>query len=142
MDMSVYSDALEWPEPPPPGTRKLRVLSEQDWQHWQQHGYVMVHDAVPKNNLEAVVETIHAFLEIPRADPDAWYKWEHDIYADKVPIPDRAGRPTSKPPHGARLSWNLYSHVLRLKRFRLPVLDRAAGTGFETSGVDRTDPSI
>jgi ectoine hydroxylase-related dioxygenase (phytanoyl-CoA dioxygenase family) len=34
----------------------------------------VVHDAVPRGNVEAVVDAIHAFLGIPREKDDTWYQ--------------------------------------------------------------------
>ncbi len=51
----------------------LRVLSEEDWRFWQDNGYVVVHEAVPKHNLDAVVDLLWEFQEMDRNDPETWY---------------------------------------------------------------------
>jgi ectoine hydroxylase-related dioxygenase (phytanoyl-CoA dioxygenase family) len=56
-----------------PSGAPLRVLSEEDWRFWKENGYVIVHDAVPKENLEAVVDLLWAFQEMDRNDPETWY---------------------------------------------------------------------
>jgi len=54
-------------------TLPLRVLSEADWLHWVTRGYVIVRQAVPKENVERLVETLWAFDEKDPADPATWY---------------------------------------------------------------------
>lgn len=52
----------------------LRVLSEADWQCWQEQGYVIVPDAVPPEQLEAVIRLLWEFQEMNPADPATWYR--------------------------------------------------------------------
>jgi ectoine hydroxylase-related dioxygenase (phytanoyl-CoA dioxygenase family) len=52
----------------------MRVLSAADRDFWEENGYVIVHDAVPQENLEAVIDTIWDFLEMDRSDPSTWYR--------------------------------------------------------------------
>ncbi|MBX3013659.1 MAG: phytanoyl-CoA dioxygenase family protein [Caldilineaceae bacterium] len=51
-----------------------RVLSAEDRAFWEENGYVIIHNAVPQANLEAVVEDIWAFLGVDRHDPESWYR--------------------------------------------------------------------
>ena len=51
------------------------VLSEQDHKFWQENGYVIIHQAVPQENLDATVETVWSFLEMDPDDPESWYKY-------------------------------------------------------------------
>ena len=51
----------------------LRVLSEDDWTFWRENGYVIVHDAVPPENIRAVVDLLWEFQEMDRNDPETWY---------------------------------------------------------------------
>jgi hypothetical protein len=51
-----------------------RVLSAEDRAFWENNGYVVIHNAVPQANLDAVVNDIWAFLEVDRYDPEAWYR--------------------------------------------------------------------
>lgn len=51
-----------------------RILSAEDRTFWEENGYVIIHDAVPQANLEAVVNDIWAFLGVDRHDPEAWYR--------------------------------------------------------------------
>jgi hypothetical protein len=51
----------------------LRVLSEQDLRFFDENGYVIVPDAVPAANREAVITAIWEFLEMDRDDPTTWY---------------------------------------------------------------------
>lgn len=52
----------------------LRVLSEEDWQFWKENGYVIVHDAVPQENLDAVINLLWEFQEMDPDDPATWYR--------------------------------------------------------------------
>jgi len=52
----------------------LRVLSETDWQSWQENGYVIVPNAVPPENLAAVRRLLWEFQEMNSADPATWYR--------------------------------------------------------------------
>lgn len=51
----------------------LRVLSQDDWQHWITKGYVIVKNAVPKENVERLAELLWKFDEKDPADPSTWY---------------------------------------------------------------------
>lgn len=52
----------------------MHVLTQADWDFWQQNGYVIVRNAVPAENVQAVVETLWAFTEMDRNDPATWYR--------------------------------------------------------------------
>ena len=52
----------------------VAVLSKEDWAFWDENGYVVVHDAVPQENLDAMVDAIWTFLEIDRDDWEQWYR--------------------------------------------------------------------
>jgi hypothetical protein len=54
-------------------TLPLRVLSEEDWQHWTKKGYVIVRQAVPAANVERLVDLLWAFDEKDPADASTWY---------------------------------------------------------------------
>src|ERR1700761_3869435 len=54
-------------------TLPLRVLSEEDWQHWTKRGYVIVRQAVPAANVERLVNLLWAFDEKDPADASTWY---------------------------------------------------------------------
>ena len=49
------------------------VLTEKDLAFWRDNGYVIVPDAVPQANLDALVNVIWDFMEMDRDDPDSWY---------------------------------------------------------------------
>lgn len=51
----------------------LRVLSEEDWQHWITNGYVIVRQAVPRENVERLVDVLWRFDEKDPADASTWY---------------------------------------------------------------------
>jgi hypothetical protein len=50
----------------------LRVLSEDDWRFWRENGYVIVPNAAPRENLEAVIDLLWDFQEMDRNDPATW----------------------------------------------------------------------
>ena len=52
----------------------MRVLTGEDLAFWNTNGYVIVRDAVPQPNLDAVIDIIWEFMEMDRADPDTWYR--------------------------------------------------------------------
>ena len=54
----------------------MPVLSEKDWDFWRENGYVVVHNAVPQENLDAMVDTIWTFLDMDCDDPEDWYKYK------------------------------------------------------------------
>ncbi|HEY8185914.1 MAG TPA: phytanoyl-CoA dioxygenase family protein [Pyrinomonadaceae bacterium] len=50
------------------------VLSADDLSFWKENGYVIVHDAVSKENCEAAEGSIWEFMGADSSDPDTWYK--------------------------------------------------------------------
>jgi hypothetical protein len=54
--------------------RPLRVLSESDWQHWINKGFVVVRNAVPLALCNAVADMLWRFLEMDPNDQATWYK--------------------------------------------------------------------
>ncbi|WP_442577801.1 phytanoyl-CoA dioxygenase family protein [Mesorhizobium sp. ASY16-5R] len=51
----------------------LRVLSQDDWQHWITRGYVIVRNAVPRENVQRLVDLLWEFDEKDPKDPSTWY---------------------------------------------------------------------
>ena len=51
----------------------MAVLSATDLAFWEENGYVVVHDAVPPENLKAAEEAVWSFLEMDANNPDSWY---------------------------------------------------------------------
>jgi len=52
----------------------MRVLSEEDRAFWEDKGYVIVPDAVPVENLQALIDAIWEFQEMDPHDPSSWYR--------------------------------------------------------------------
>ena len=52
----------------------LRVLSEEDWQHWTTYGYVIVRQAVPQENVQRLADLLWEFEEKDPTDPSTWYQ--------------------------------------------------------------------
>jgi len=52
----------------------MRVLTGDDLDFWHDYGFVIVHDAAPRKNLQAVVDAIWSFQEMNPDDPETWYR--------------------------------------------------------------------
>jgi hypothetical protein len=52
---------------------KMPVLSTEDQAFWKENGYVVVHDAVPPENIKAAEQAVWEFLEMDPNDPESWY---------------------------------------------------------------------
>lgn len=50
----------------------LRVLSDEDWQHWQTWGYVVVPNAVPEEHIEKLIGLLWEFQEMDPSDSSTW----------------------------------------------------------------------
>ena len=50
------------------------VLSADDLAFWDEHGYVVLHDAVPTDTREAATQAILDHLGARLDDPDSWYR--------------------------------------------------------------------
>jgi len=53
--------------------KPLRVLSEEDWQFWVHNGYVVIKNAVPKENVERLAKFLWEFEEKDPNDLETWY---------------------------------------------------------------------
>ena len=51
----------------------LRVLSEADWQFWIQNGYVIIKNAVPKEQVKRTADFLWEFDEKDPSNPETWY---------------------------------------------------------------------
>lgn len=54
-------------------TLPLRVLSEADFRHWQERGYVIVRNAVDADHVERLKALLWQFEEKDPNDPSTWY---------------------------------------------------------------------
>ena len=52
----------------------MNVLTEQDLAFWHENGYVIVQNAVPQRNVDAVIDILWEFMEMDRDDPETWYR--------------------------------------------------------------------
>src|SRR5947209_9803089 len=55
----------------------MAVLSPEDRMFFEENGYVLVPDAVRRENLEAVIDAIWGFLGMDRGDSEDWYREPH-----------------------------------------------------------------
>ena len=53
------------------------VFTADEMAFWHEHGYVVLHDAVPPEQCAAAEKAIWTFLEMSRDDPDTWYGNPH-----------------------------------------------------------------
>ncbi|MEH6864346.1 phytanoyl-CoA dioxygenase family protein [Priestia megaterium] len=51
----------------------LKALSEKDWNFWRQNGYVIIHNAIPKEYINRTVDLIWEFEEKNPNDSSTWY---------------------------------------------------------------------
>ena len=69
-------------EPPPPPTARWHaeveasapVLSHTDLAFWDEHGYVVLHDAVPAESRDAAAAAVWQRVGARPDDPDTWYR--------------------------------------------------------------------
>ena len=52
----------------------MAILSVEDHRFFEEYGYVVVHDVVPRRNLDAVIEALWGFLGMDPDDPEDWYR--------------------------------------------------------------------
>lgn len=80
-DLVARINAAIMGEPPPPSWRAALqriealapVLSAADLEHWYEHGYVIVPDAVPEATRAAAEHAIWQHLGARPEEPDSWY---------------------------------------------------------------------
>lgn len=53
--------------------KPLSVLSEADWKFWIENGYIVIKNAVPKENATRLAEFLWEFEEKDPANPESWY---------------------------------------------------------------------
>lgn len=51
----------------------LRVLSEDDWKFWVENGYIVIKNAVPRDQALATADFLWEFDEKDPNDPETWY---------------------------------------------------------------------
>lgn len=51
----------------------LRVLSEADWKFWKKNGYVIIQNAVPKEQVKKTADFLWEFDEKDPSNPETWY---------------------------------------------------------------------
>ena len=52
----------------------MAILSEKDFQFWEENGYVVVPEAAPKADLQAVIDAIWEFTGKNPDNPNEWYQ--------------------------------------------------------------------
>src|ERR1700740_973080 len=52
----------------------LRVLSEDDWKFWIENGYVVIKNAVPREQAERMADYLWKYEDKDPNDIESWYK--------------------------------------------------------------------
>ena len=55
------------------GDKRLRVLSEEDWQFWKHQGYIVIKNAVPVEQAQRTADFLWEFDEKDPNDASTWY---------------------------------------------------------------------
>ncbi len=55
------------------GEKPLKVLSEKDWKFWKENGYIVIRNAVPREQARATANFVWEFEEKNPADAATWY---------------------------------------------------------------------
>lgn len=53
--------------------KQLRVLSETDWKFWTHNGYIVIKNAVPKEQVQRLANFLWEFEEKDPKNPETWY---------------------------------------------------------------------
>jgi hypothetical protein len=53
--------------------KPLRLLSDEDWDFWVTNGYIVIKDAVPKEQVRRLADFLWEFEEKDPNDPETWY---------------------------------------------------------------------
>src|SRR5579862_8099183 len=52
----------------------MTILSREDHAFFAENGYLRVRDVVPRENCEAVIDTLWEFVGLDRNSPEDWYR--------------------------------------------------------------------
>ena len=58
----------------------MEALTQREFAFWRENGYVILRDAVPKQQVDALVDFIWQFTQMDRYDPATWYKPQPSEY--------------------------------------------------------------
>lgn len=53
--------------------KPLKLLSEEDWDFWTTNGYIVIRDAVPKEQVKKLADFLWEFEEKDPNNPETWY---------------------------------------------------------------------
>lgn len=53
--------------------RPLGLMTEEDWRFWTTNGYIVIKDAVPKEQVKKLADLLWEFEEKDPDDPETWY---------------------------------------------------------------------
>jgi len=53
--------------------KPLRIMSEEDWEFWMHSGYIVIKNAVPKEQAQRTADFLWEFEEKDAKDPESWY---------------------------------------------------------------------
>ena len=98
----------------------MKVLSKDDLEFWNENGYVIVPEAAPRENLQAVVDAIWHFQEMDPTDTESWYR--------------TGGRPNGMPELNGSGMVEMYHHPAMWANRQLP---RIHGAFADIWGTDK-----
>ena len=53
--------------------KPLRVLTEEDWKFWVENGYIVIKNAIPREQAQTTADFLREFDEKDPNDPETWY---------------------------------------------------------------------
>ena len=117
----------------PRSRRASRCLSRTTSRFWDEHGYVVLHDAVPADSRDAAAQALWEHLGARADDPETWYRAERPRHHGAVfPAPGLRGQsPQPAHPQGLRAALGHRRSVghhrpRRLQRAGAPAASRSA----------------
>ncbi len=68
-----FNDTIRGVKPLPDSEELAYVLTEEDWNFWNENGYFIIRNAVTKEDCNAAIDAMCSFLEIDLEDTSTWY---------------------------------------------------------------------
>ena len=62
------------------------VLSAEDIEFWNEHGYVIIKNAIPQEDCVAARQAIWNYLQMDENNPESWYSNSHAVQGIMVPL--------------------------------------------------------
>ncbi|WP_425515784.1 phytanoyl-CoA dioxygenase family protein [Methylogaea oryzae] len=110
------------------------VLSEADLAFWREHGYVVLRQAVSREDCRAAEQAVWDFLGMDAADPASWYDGEHTFW---VPLFRHPALDKNRASPRIRKAFEQLWGTADL----WPTVDRCSLNRPECGGMDTSGPS-